>query len=592
MSKRDNFSSELPPDVVEATLPFLSPEDIKNLSLTNKYYKKLLDYDSSRTLWHDLYHKDFGTIYTNTEPFQSENHQKFKTCSETIMVERYPYMDWQQIYQARTDKANFYTWGCLRHSRLGYTAASNTNLTDGALNGGARLSSGVNCPTRVPWFPSNAPADDRPIVQISSGGFSFQILTKSGKIFTTGSTYTGGHKGPGPRGAANDYNPFRDAIRALERGYPRISGRGPVTEFHPISTTGTFPRTMPLHHGPTPVPAPTGRLSSPHSNIYKDLEQLGESANEYVPGNKHIRRMLTRNSFPIYCDPNDLHIEKSKFGKLKFVAISSGRSHFLALDDKNDIYSWDNSESEHGVKIIFDNLPSKISNPILKIACGWDFDSVYIFGIGLVLWEDREALQKGMEASHAYHEIIPNTGEVSGDDKLVDFTCTQGKTVYYITNAADTLYQYSSGTIRKIKLPIDGKISKVTSCFTSLVVFVENDCYSIQLKEGNLDIDSIMKLVLEDPDDFIISLSGGDYHTLALTKKGQLYVWGVESQYSGCFGIGRPEHIVNELHVGSWNGSRNVKVSKPLKITLDQDYSCVAIAAGGWQCGALIIKND
>nr|CAI6411709.1 CLL_HP1_G0004430.mRNA.1.CDS.1 [Saccharomyces cerevisiae] len=38
-------------------------------------------------------------------------------------------------------------------------------------------------------------------------------------------------------------------------------------------------------------------------------------------------------------------------------------------------------------------------------------------------------------------------------------------------------------------------------------------------------------------------------------------------------------------------GARNIRVVKPTKIELPEDYICVSVTAGGWQTGALIIKK-
>lgn len=592
----------LPPDILEITLPYLSPSDIKNLSHTNRYYNKLLDYDQSMTLWHELFHKSYGSLLTNEEPFKNKNNENYLTCTEKIILNQYPGESWHDLYVKRSENTALYTWGCLKHARLGYTVSSNeSNLSEETLNGTvSRFKYGVNKPTTVPWFKIEASdIDDKDIVQVCGGGFSFQILTRSGKIFSTGSTFSGGHRGPGPREGELDYNPFREAIRLVESSYPRVLVGNSTAFANTINTTGT-------HHGPTPAPhnvAPTTNhntsinpiIPRPHRNIYKEFEDLEDKANQQVPGNRHISRMFTRDSFPIYSSvkENDFHIDEENFGQLKFIALASGRSHFLGLTSNNSLYSWDNNESTHGIRITFDGLPSVKEHPILKIAAGWDFNCIFMYSVGLIWWKDREALKRGDLSANAHYNVIQGTGELSGDHKIVDFTCVENSIVYYLDNAGKSLWKYDNGEINEINLPdiINEKLLKCISCYSTLVLFTKDNCYSIEMSHGRLDLNTLKILVLDDPNDHIISLSAGDYHTLALTESGQIYSWGLESQFSGSLGLGKPEVIVNELHYGRWDGARNVRVNKPTKIPLDLNTFCVAIAAGGWQSAALVMSK-
>ncbi|CAI4289660.1 CCQ_1a_G0004680.mRNA.1.CDS.1 [Saccharomyces cerevisiae] len=631
-SREKESDAGLPPDIVQATLPFLSSDDIKNLSQTNKYYNTLLDFDHSKILWHELFHKAFGTLKTNDEPFQCRNSAEFKTCTETILREAFPTLSWQELYQLRAYDAKFYSWGYLKHGRLGYTASSNNELVATSLNGPSpRFKYGVNTPTEVPWFnsrttsrtsnftPSEDPLSaikkdgDEIIAQVSSGGFSFQILTESGNLYSSGSTFSGGLKGPGPSGSQHDYNPFREMIHNMERSYPRITSRSNGST---VNTTGTFsgrrmsgshPSTayepgnattaqhITIDSGGVPAASPGGSHSGvprttmpsmgPHENIYSQIEMLERSANKAVPGNNHIRRMFARNSFPLYSGRDE---NLGSFNDIQFVAVSSGRSHFLAMDTDNNIYSWDSTESDQGVKIEFANLPSRATNPILKIASGWNFNCCYIYKVGLVAWKERDAIQKGESFAFAKYEIVPNTNDVNGDSRIVDFACLQDNCVFFINNNGDKLWKYHNGLNQIVDLNIVGKLCKINACFASLVLFTDTHCYTLKVTNGDVDKDSLTEL---DINENVISVASGDYHTVALTERGHLYSWGIESQDCGCLGLGPSEKIVNELHIGNWEGQRNIRVVKPTKIELPEDYICVSVTAGGWQTGALIIKK-
>ena len=598
MSQDSNPGSSLPPDIIQHTLPFLSQEDIKNLSQTNKYYHKLLNFTSSETLWHELFRKKYGTLFTNAEPLYSKITDEYNTCVEKIMVDCYPTASWESLYRLRSGNCRLYTWGSIRHGRLGYTSSSNSAVTDDMVNGHLRFPTGVNTPVCVPWYSAEETSEDKSIVQISGGGFSFQILTGSGKIFSTGSTFTGGNNGPGLRDGDQDYNPFTEVIRRMERpiqqGAPFDTGRTTI-DYHTTSNLPpilTVPLTYPQGRNPLLVPHRVVPTSRPHENVYSSLDAMEKQMDEHIPGNKYVRRMFTRDCLPIYTDnPESLEINQEKLNGTKFIAIASGRSHFIALSEDNTIYSWDNNQSLFGVKLSFDNLPPTSSNPILKIACGWDFSCAYIYDLGLVLWDRRHPLKQGDTTAEADYEVIPGTGSLSGDERIVDFTCTMGKTVYYINSSGTTLFKYKNREVFTIEIPIHEKISKLISNYNSLLVFTTERCYSFLLKDGEMQPSSLVELHLDDPDDRIAAVSGGDYHTVALTKKGQLYSWGTESQLSGCLGLGKPDYVVNEAHWGEWDGPRNIKVLKPTKIQLNFPYCCVSVAAGGWQSGALIIEK-
>lgn len=111
------------------------------------------------------------------------------------------------------------------------------------------------------------------------------------------------------------------------------------------------------------------------------------------------------------------------------------------------------------------------------------------------------------------------------------------------------------------------------------------------MSHGKLDLMTLKELILEDSNDHIISLAAGDYHILALTEKGNIYSWGLESQFSGCLGLGKPEDIVNNQQIGRWDGPRNVRVVKPVKVPLPEGKFCISIAAGGWQSAALLVSK-
>ncbi|SCU86956.1 LADA_0E01200g1_1 [Lachancea dasiensis] len=568
----------LPPDIVEATLPYLSTSDIKSLSMTNKYFYKLLDFKASDTLWHELFRKSFGSLHSNVEPLESKTNSHYMSCCELILRTRFPDESWGRLYQLRALDAKLYTWGSLKHARLGFTAASNLSVSPGAINNaGMRLQFGINSPVPVPWDAgSHAPTlEDESIACVSAGGFSFQILTKSGKLYYTGSTYSGGHRGPGPVEGAHDYNLFQQMITHTEQSLTIFNGRTPRHGgLVPINTTSRMP------------------LERPHEDIYARFEDLEESLDQRLGGNKHIRRLFTNDVLKRDTgNPNTLSVDTKTMDNVRIQSISSGRSHILALSTDGDIYSWDGPEVERGVKLVFDGLPHKFSNPILKIGSGWNYNCVSIYNIGLVVWSSRCALQENDTEAKANYKVIHGTHEICGDEKVVDFACCANMCVFFITAKGDQLWLYSNEEVHKVGLPFPDKLVKLVGCYTMLAIFTTSACYTVNVVDGRVEETSLVKLELENEDDMFVSLATGDYHTVALTSRGKIYTWGLESELCGCLGLGSRDQMVNERRVGRIENLRSTRVIKPSLVNVDnRDYVCLAVAAGGWQTGALILE--
>ncbi|CAB4254560.1 similar to Saccharomyces cerevisiae YBR280C SAF1 F-Box protein involved in proteasome- dependent degradation of Aah1p during entry of cells into quiescence [Maudiozyma barnettii] len=597
-----NNSNALPPDVILETLPYLSTEDIKNLSLTNKYYHKLLDYKNSDTLWKELYHKIYGSPYTNVEPFQGRGSDTFKSCSEQIISNLTLTNSWAERYRLRTETAKLLTWGSIKQGRLGYSASSNPFINPLTNNFAHRLENtdddsspynynpvrmAICLPTQVPWDSNsdNIRNNNDSIVSVTGGGFSFQILTKSGKIFSTGTSFTGGIRGPGPREGQSDYNQFRELAHLLELSFSHLTN--PSIPHHgatPINIHRTVSDQQNLTIG---VPI----IGSPHANVYQNLEALNKEIRETAPGNEYLTRMFPRESLPLYNmnEDNILQFDKQLLDSVKFSAVTSGRTHFLALSTEGNIYVWDSPESNDGIRIKFRDLPTSSVDPILKIACGWNFNCIYQYNVGLVVWRERDPLKSGETSSYALYEVIGGTSQSNGAAKIIDFTCLSDKVVFYIDEAGEFLYRYSNKVTEKIKTPIKQKISKLVSCFNSIILFTVDHCYSFKLKDNQIELETIKELkVDEGNDDHIVSLSSGDYHTLILTKKGQIYVSGSESQMCGCLGLG----VYEDQPWGHLEGRNNVIVETPRKIDIGEGNICVGIAAGGWQSSAIIVRRS
>ncbi|CCH44313.1 putative E3 ubiquitin-protein ligase HERC2 [Wickerhamomyces ciferrii] len=514
---------DLGSDIIESeVIPHLSPEDIQSLKLTSKSLNELVA--RSSVVWHELYKKTFGTKPT-----------------------AFSLNKWPDLYSLRA-KGKLYTWGAMSSGRLGLSSqdvpANNIDRQG--------FSAGVVKPTQVPGI-------DDVLADVSAGGFSFQILTGKGEIYSTGSYHAGHSSGPGPN--ESDHNEFQEQMRLQEQIFITPIRRGGRVINPLVGMPLGNPRRVPISE---PQPMPGAFPSSP----YQIPEQV-EVENKSKIENRFLKRETSGN-----------------LDDTKFVSVSSGRSHFIALDTSGNLWSWDGGE--YGVKIRFEdkNGINLIQNGhvVLKAAAGWSSSVAYIYNYGLVYWKQRDPLKKDDTDARAHHRLIPKTGDIKGSERVVDFFAGD-EFIIYVT-AEGKVYRNDmigeeSILLEKfhnhLKLNANSLAPKFTSLsgnFNHFAVFSNEDIVLIGSK--NSDEPEIIEELQHKE---CISLAVGDYHFLALLKDGTVLSWGLESNSCGCLGLGKEEpNFIWE------NNSRRVR--KPTKI--DVEGKVVAIAAAGWQSSAII----
>lgn len=272
----------------------------------------------------------------------------------------------------------------------------------------------------------------------------------------------------------------------------------------------------------------------------------------------------------------------------KFVSVSSGRCHFVALDNAGNIWSWDDPRTAHGVNIQFigpdgKNLISE-GHKVLQCIAGWDSSVAYLYNYGLVYWRKRTALGENDHFALAHHQLVPGTGEVNGNNKVVDFIVGDGFLVYLTADGGlyrnDMIGEVSfplikfQGYLKKNAQSLQPKFTRLSGNFSTFACFTNEDIVLI----GSRDIDE-PQIIEELQHRGCISIAVGDYHFLALCEDGSLYTWGLESQTCGCLGLGLdPEGSIRE-----GNGTR---IRKPTLIPTEGKV--IAISAAGWQSSAII----
>lgn len=533
-------------------LPQLHSTDVFRLLLTSHAFRDLLTNNES---YHQLYLKLFGL---KPVPLDLRN---------------YP---WEQLFQLRASKrAKFCTWGSVANFRLGHSSKEFFELL---------AHNGLNVPRAVDGLNGELLTD------ISSSGYSFQVLTYGGELYWTGTLFSASLRAPpGPRVA--DYSP--PVSRSQSSGGPR----------HRYAYNGIF--TLPgmfsrYENATAATPTPQAhRPTNPNLRLppEQQLTSLNSSTDVETAATqpKALPKYLNRCSLPA--------------GSGKLVAVSSGREHVIALSDRGCVYSWDaGNAGDMGVQIEFAGIPSA---NVSHISAGWNLSACLVGGAGLCVWYSRDSLtqeryEEGRFKVNAHYVKIPRTSGckiidfmagsdyvlfVKGDGKLYRFdidalACFDGR------NNADLVsppYEVAlfNRWLATHNLEIVGdagaKYSKITGCYNNFAIFTD---------DGNVLLGNKDSAVRGDDDDgevgpeIIPELQNrnikhvvmGDYHYLALTGDGQLLAWGRESKGCGCLGLG--DIGVDQV----------VHTPTPVKPpTGSTQGKWLAVSAAGWHsCGIYI----
>lgn len=513
---------DLGPDIIESDIiPYLAPPDIRSLKLVSKSLYYLVD--QSSFVWHELFKKTFGTKPT---PFSMNK--------------------WPELYSIRA-KGRFYSWGAMGGGRLGLSSkdVAPENLDRQG------FTSGVSKPTRVPGI-------DEVLADVSAGGFSFQILTAHGEIYSSGSYHAGHQTGPGPDNS--DYNEFQQQMRHQE-----------AVLFNPINMSQRLRPVLPIRLGgarhrplgrPDPRPMPGAFPSSPYQIPEENIPEYKSKVE-----NKFLVRERAQT-------------------ETEFVSVSSGRAHFIAMDNSGHVWTWD--RGDYGVKARFvgpDGCDLKSQGKfVLKALAGWNSSVAYIYNYGLAYWKKRDPLKKDDTEATVHHLLVPNTGAINGPEKVVDFVACEDFIIYVTSEGKiyrNDMIGEESFLLTKFQdyLKLNGKslaprFVRVSGSFRNFAAFSNEDLVLIGSKNSDEP-----EIVDELQKKNCVSIAVGDYHFLALLRDGTALSWGLESNHCGCLGLGK--QIDGSLIEG---GSKRVR--SPTKIEVEGKI--VAIAAAGWQSGAII----
>ncbi|KAL6940155.1 hypothetical protein ACO0QE_004050 [Hanseniaspora vineae] len=520
-------------DIVELLIPYLlSTADFYKISCLNKKFQAVL----TKYFQNDLYQITFGH-----DPVE-----------QGILQARLPSSsNWLELYKKRLLRSKFYTWGSCRNARLGFTVQSLdlNDLSQRQLVNGLdhrSLAAGLNAPFKVPFGKNLATHEGDAIIDLSSGGFSIQVLTSDGKLYSTGQSYHGGHRVCGPENGEMDYGSLVSLLQASNVWITKLLSRYNTS----AGVAGRFGTTA----------------------IGEQREEIADRLlHDCLGDNPYVKRMV---NYP--------HSLEEIRDVTQFVKISSGRSHFLALGVDGYIYTWDGPDVVQGIKLEFeDNAMNSPEYPVRSIRCGWDFNSCYRYGLGIIIWKNRKVVDKSDKffAKCSECTLVPET------EYIEDYIALQDERIAYIDNKNGALHVYHRGTDRIL---ISSNVSKIQGFRDNLAVFL-NDSKVFVCKIDRLELKKLQYLTL--PHGSIESIQFGDYHVLLLSSEGKVYSFGTDSQHSGCLGLGSSKHVCEDMNVGTMVNFQDFKVAEPqlVKINLSDNYCCVKLSAGGWHSCAVIM---
>lgn len=596
----------------------LSPEDIFNFSILNKAtYNLFYNSQVSSSLYKILYNKKF----TN-----NDNNFSLSTRDE---------LNWSQLFKLRIKRSQkIYTWGSSQFGRLGYLVdlIDSSHVTSN--NFGMR---NVHTPSNIKNF------NDHLIVDIIANGFCFLILTNGGDIFYTGLNWIRpglhGNSAPGPS-EGHDYKPLPSelALNTLQGSFaPRFGGRRLIPSTgdpSPGGRLGVLPLPTSTHGNrydrDVDAQTPQSRRSITNPNLTRPPEELPSLSGLTPPNPIKESNFLTKFRLPLLEDSEGLPESQGR----KIISISSGREHILALDNLNNIYTWDTGNaSECGVRLTFPGLDREL--PISKIYAGWNLSGCYVDNIGLIIWYSRASITKQQYESEdivadVKYVIVPQTRA-----NIVDFSIGNGYALF-IRKSDKKLYKFDldpgayisrgepipSDELFLAVTPLDNfnrwleqynfkniltaSFSRLSTCYTNFAVFTNDDSILV----GNRTHLSYVYDEDADPDDegaqpkvipelqkqSIKTIEIGDYHYLALTHDGNILSWGTESNNCGCLGVGPKHDFIRDNDasvVRDIGDGKGMEVLKPTKVRNPPfPGKWVTIAASGWHSGGIYIPTD
>lgn len=328
------------------------------------------------------------------------------------------------------------------------------------------------------------------------------------------------------------------------------------------------------------------------------FHQPGPSQNDYVDA-VAIRKLQGPNTVSL--NESSL-VTRMKLPRDRIItAISSGRQHFVALDDRGQVLTWDNGTEDWTVGVYLNfNIPRSF---VTRVKAGWNSTACYLPQSGLLVILSRENVRvdanlKEWPSANAIYRIVPKLKH------LVDFIALDGCVVFidesgclklYTIDGENQLIENPQGvsefnewlTRRDSRGGSCASFTKLVGCFKTLVTFTNEGLVLI----GKFDDEKFrLTIIPELQNRSIVDVAVGDYHFLALTVDGELLSWGLELQKNGCLGLGDASSFKDPLIVRE--EGRSFRVLKPTVIKKPKESGrWLRLAGAGWHSGAFFASG-
>ncbi|KAI8353286.1 regulator of chromosome condensation 1/beta-lactamase-inhibitor protein II [Choanephora cucurbitarum] len=287
--------------------------------------------------------------------------------------------------------------------------------------------------------------------------------------------------------------------------------------------------------------------------------------------------------------PTELQANNHTQPKIKFRAISSGRSHVIGLAKDNTVYHWTNPNVLQ---------PVELDSCVVQVVANWSYSSLLTAQGELYLVPEPDIVSlteenKPIEPTQilasavCLQHILPDADpedqlvQLAGLDRFTLALTRHGLVLKLETGDATAFSQSPKDHVTVLdhfssqeqEVNDRGGIMKrfITGSFHNFAVYTKD-----RVMLGTIDAqketepDCPEELVDQD----ICKVSFGDYHMGAITSKGKLLTWG---QYSGGA-------------LGHGKDPSQQQLERPTLVEDLNDKFVFAIGFGGWHSGVLAIE--
>ncbi|KAG7889709.1 hypothetical protein KL908_004822 [Ogataea polymorpha] len=280
----------------------------------------------------------------------------------------------------------------------------------------------------------------------------------------------------------------------------------------------------------------------------------------------------------------------------KISQIGSGRSHFIGLDTNGRLWTWDSvGRLCRGVELdLHLENGDRVTGRIERIRAGWSFSSCHIDNLGIAVWNRRDSL-----APHSgeYGPVRAYVSVIDGTVAIDDYIVLDNFLIY-LTEQGE-LYRVDLPRELSPRIGRGSKLAKFQEYAEKHSAYGSHKTRFVRLSGSFNRFSAITnddQVLLGDKSsekpqiyrelqfNGVISVAVGDYHFLALNRKGELYAWGRESHKNGCLGLGTLSAAL--AMPGVRQDGNDIVVEQPVRVPVNGQV--LAIAAGGWQSAALV----